>query len=85
VNERLINEIEDIHALDQVDAAELADTIVDAIIDALKRDLALPKRKSIEWNLALAKAHAFAVEQIHNRIFNHVDREDALRACEWEG
>lgn len=85
MNERLINEIEDIHALDQVDAAELADVIVDAVIDVLRRDLASPKRSAIEWNLTLAQAHAFAVEQIHNRIFNHVDREDAIRAAEWEG
>lgn len=50
MNERLMNEIEDLSALDQVDAEELADAIVDAAIDVLRRDLALPKRSTIEWN-----------------------------------
>jgi hypothetical protein len=84
MTEQLTKAIEDIPALGQIDAAELADNISDGYIDQLQRDPALPRRTALEWRLLLAKPHEFTVECIHARIFDHIDREDALRAAEWE-
>lgn len=84
MTEQLVKWIEDLPALGECDAAELADAIVDAAADVLRRDPALPPRSLLEWELALAKVHAFAVERINARILDHVDRLDALNAAEWE-
>jgi hypothetical protein len=44
----------------------------------------IPKRNSLEWHLIFARAHALAVEHINTRILDHIDRQDALNAVEWE-
>jgi hypothetical protein len=84
MNERLKKQIEDIPALDQVDAAALTDVIVDAAIDVLMSDQTLPKRTAFEWWLALATLHARVVEKITSQIYDHIDRQDATNVVEWE-
>ena len=85
MTEQLMKAIEDIPALGQIDAAELGDEISDVYIAELQRDQMVPKRSALEWHLFFARAQARAIECIHARILDHIDREDALRAAEWEG
>ena len=82
MNERLMSEIEDIAGLN---AAELADTIIDIVIGALMHDPAAPKHTALEWRLVLASVHALIVVRINARIADHIDRQDVRNAVEWEG
>jgi hypothetical protein len=84
VSEQLKSAIDDIAELNEVDAAELGDAIIDIVIDALMRDPAAPKYTALEWRLVLAPVHALIVARINARIANHIDRQDALDCVEWE-
>lgn len=85
MTEQLKAAIEDIAKLNEIDAAELGDEISDIYIAELQRAQIIPERGSLEWHLFFARAQALVVERINVRILDHIAREDALRAAEWEG
>ena len=84
MTEQLTKAIDDISGLNEIDAAELADKIIDAVIDLLMNDKTIPKRTRFEWWLALANVRTLAVEKITSRILDHIDRQDALNTVEWK-
>ncbi len=84
MTEQLRKDLEDLPALGQIDAAELADKIIDAVIDVLMNDKTIPKRTGFEWWLALATVRAFTVDEITSQILDHIDRQDALNTVEWK-
>jgi hypothetical protein len=70
--------VRDIPALDRGDAAALADQVIDSLIDALRRNPALPARSYFEWSLLLADQRRRTAEQIAATIDGHVDLEEVL-------
>jgi hypothetical protein len=68
----------DIPELNQKDAAQLADEIVDMMIDALRRDPANPPLSYQEWSIALANTRQGVSKHLHRRINGHVHRDDVL-------
>ena len=79
------NAIEDLAALNVLDAHELADLTVELTIAALVQDPAIPPRSFLEWWARLANMRTLLVEHFHRRIDGHVDVEDVLRTLEFEG
>jgi hypothetical protein len=77
--------IEGLPILDVIDAHELADTIIDRVINELMRDPYTQPRCCREWAVALADTRARIVEQIHHRIHGHVHIDDVLNTLEMEG
>jgi hypothetical protein len=84
MTEQLKSAIDDIAGLNEIDAAELADAIIDIVIDALIHDPAAPKYTALEWRLVLASVHALIVVRINARIADSIARQDALNAVERE-
>ncbi len=70
--------VENIAALNKRDAASLADRIIDGVIDALRRDPAIPPRSFADWSLVLADLRPRVAEQIDDVIGGHVNREKVL-------
>lgn len=80
----MINVVEDIPSLGRADAAELVDQIIDAAVDQLRRDPALPARAAADWDLAFADLRQRGIELVHRRIDDHVARTDVVRLLEQE-
>ena len=77
--------IEDLPILDVIDAHELADTIIDDMINGLMRDPSARPRSYREWVVALADTRARIVEQIHPLIHRHAHIDEVLNTLEMEG
>jgi hypothetical protein len=60
--------IEDIPALNRVDADRLADRIFDLLIPALQRSPAFPPHTYCEWTIVLADTHAEVSAIIHRQL-----------------
>lgn len=70
--------IENIPTFGRRDAAAEADHLFDVIIDALRRDPALPSRSYFEWALALADLRGQIIEEIAGLIVGHADLDEIL-------
>jgi hypothetical protein len=70
--------IEDIAALGVIDAHELADAVLDLMIAMLMHDPTMRECTYAEWWARLANVRAHIVGQLHRRIDQHIDVEDAL-------
>jgi hypothetical protein len=66
--------------LDVDDAAEAADSIVDDIIDHLRRDPEIPKRTYDTWTLALASLRSKIAKDLVDRIDGLADLEQVVEA-----
>jgi hypothetical protein len=68
----------DIATLNKCDAETMADYALDALIETLQRDDALPRRSHAEWEIKLAPARQRIAEHVHTRIADHIARQDVL-------
>lgn len=74
-----------IAALNKRDAAWLlADQIIDGMIDARRRDPAIPPRSFVEWPLAFANLRLRLSEQLADEMIGLVDLDTVLNAIEAE-
>jgi hypothetical protein len=77
--------INDLAALGEADAHELADVVTELVIAVLAHDPAIPPRTCSDWWVQFAPTRARIVELLHQRINGHIDADDVLRALEFEG
>lgn len=85
MNTAICQAVENITALNKRDAAALADKIIDAVIDALRRDPAIPSRTFAAWSLQMADLRARVAEQITAEIEGRVDLDEVLSTIESVG
>ena len=74
----IVDAIYDIAALDKRDAEELADQIIDVLIQVFVRDPALPDFSYPEWLIKLADVRQRVTAHMHRQINGHLDRQDVL-------
>jgi hypothetical protein len=74
--------VENVTTLNKRDAAWLADRIIDGMIDALRRDPAIPPRSFAEWSLALADLRLRLSEQLADEMIGLVDLDSVLNTIE---
>jgi len=77
--------VENIPALGRRDADWLADRIVDAAIDALRRDPKISRRSFAEWSLTLADLRLRIGELLNEQINGHVNLDEVLNTIELVG
>jgi hypothetical protein len=82
---KLARAVEDLHALDRHDALQLADQILDALIDTLRRDPGIPPRSHAEWAVMLAPLHLRIAEGIHLAVDGRVVLDEVLVTIEAMG
>jgi hypothetical protein len=82
VREDITRAIEDIPTLDRRDAARLADEITDAVIEALRRDRAIPSRTFNAWAVVLADIRHRVTDQINLRISGRVNVDEVIALIE---
>lgn len=70
--------IYDIPALSKCDAERLGDQILDLMIEMLQHDHDLPLRCFLDWAIVLANVRQQIVKHIHDRVADHVDRNDVF-------
>ncbi len=70
--------VENMKALNKRDAAWHADRVLDAFIEALQRDPALPPRSYREWSVALADLRPRVTDQLASMIVGCVDLDTVL-------
>ena len=78
MNSEIYRAVQDFPALSRGDAAELADRIVDDLIDALRRNPTMPARSHDEWALLLAEQRVRTADQIAELVDGCVGLDEVL-------